>query len=449
MGIFDKLKDVKIDKVLETASAIGGLISSEKKDDKVDKIIGAASAIGGLISSTKKTDNNKEKADVTCVNVASASTELTVSPMQDMRSMLSDIQVNASRPVAMALKSQIEILSFVQSPTMPRMVIDNIMSYMNNALKTCEEKGQREILQESFVDLLQCFVYIMEACLRYEISQNKEVSVKLLTAAGDLLVDSVSTVVKMAVTDGNVFKIENVLVSNYEHESFFGRLVPVSGNSKMSEKVQEFYKTLEYLYGILDKYAEVIGVSIPLHGMLKRYADDMVEKYTMAQYDSIMKQIKAQEAKDKETNKDEADILDKGMEMIGALAFDQTKLISIGAGLVSNAINKGVKSPAESEQESVQDIKRNLQSQLKEYENQLAKYDADIASMNDELKSLSIFRKGRKDELEIDIEMAKMKREPVANSLASCNKKLNIITDILEQVEKYSSNIYRIVDKFE
>ena len=54
MGILDKLKDVKIDKVVDTASSIGGLFSSGKKDDKVDKVLGAVSAIGGLISSQKK-----------------------------------------------------------------------------------------------------------------------------------------------------------------------------------------------------------------------------------------------------------------------------------------------------------------------------------------------------------------------------------------------------------
>lgn len=449
MGIFDKLKDVKIDKVVDTASSIGELFSSGKKDDKVDKILGAVSTVGELISSKKSVDNNKEKAGADCVDVAS--TGLTSSPIQDMKNCLSDLQLNAQRPVAMALKSQIEILNFVQSPTIPRMVIDNIMSYMNNALRATNEQEQREILQESFVDLLQCFVYVMEARLRYEIGQDKEVPVKLLVGAGDLLIDSVLTVAKMAVTDGNISKIENVLASNVEHENFFKHLVVVSGNNKTTEKVKEFYKILEYLYEILDKYAEVIGTSIQLHGMLKRYADDMVEKYTIVQYDAIMKQVKAVETKDKEADKYEDDMLEKGMEIIGALVFDQTKLISVGAGLVSDMINKGkgAKSSAEPEQESVQDIKRTLESQLKDYETQLAKYDADIARMNDELNSLSIFRQSRKSELQMDIEMSNEERSRVAKRVLSCSKKLSVVTDLQEEVEKYSSNLYRIVNKFE
>lgn len=449
MGIFDKLKDVKIDKVVDTASTIGGLFSSDKKDDKIDKILGAASAIGGLLSSTKENvGNQNDKLEMGCVNVVSASTDLMVSPIQDMRNMLFDMQVNAPRPIAMVLKAQIEILSFVQSPTIPRMVIDNIISYIHNALKVNNEEEQREILQESFVDLLQCFIYVMEACLRYEISQNKEVSVKLLTEAGNLLVDSVSMIVKMT-AHGNVSKIENVLVSNYELESFFGSLAYVSGNNQIEEKIKEFYKTLEYLYYTLDKYADVIGTSVQLHGMLKRYADDMVDKYTMAQYDSILKQIKKQETEDKANNKGEDELLEKGIELISTCAFDQTKLISVGAGLVSNMINKETKSNAESEQESVQDIKRNLESQLKEYETRLARHDTDIAQMNDELKSLSIFRQSRKSELQMEIEIAKEERKQIAESVASCSKKLNLITDILKEVEKYSSNIYRIVKKFE
>lgn len=370
-----------------------------------------------------------------------------------MKNWLSDLHVNAQRPVAMALKSQIEILNFVQSPTIPRMVVDNVMSYMNNALKASNEKEQRDVLQESFVDLLQCFVYVMEARLRYEIGQDKEVSEKLLSAAGDMLVDSVLSVAKMAVADGNMSKIENALASKYEQDCFFGHLVPVSDNNKIAEKVKEFYKTLEYLYDILDKYAEVIGASIQLHGMLKRYADDMVEKYTIVQYDTIMKQVKTLEAKDKEANKyedeGEDEMLEKGLEMIGALVFDQTKLISVGAGLVSNMINKKAKSSSEPEQESVQDIKRTLQNQLKDYESQLAKYDADIARMNDELKSLSIFRQSRKSELQMEIDISNEERRRVARSVASCSRKLNVITDVLEEVEKYSSNLYRIVNKFE
>ena len=225
-------------------------------------------------------------ADAECVS--KEKTELVIDSVDSLSRYLSALQSEASPSVMMALQSQLQILKYVQSPTMTLMAIDNIMVCLHKGLKNAKDNAEKEQLKESFVSLLQSFIFVTEARLRYEVETDKKESMQLLTDAGDMLMSCVSSTVMMVVPVaagvklGNALpKMMNVLASSGEQKSFLGRLIAVKGKKALiEEKKQEFHKTLNYIFDTLGNYADLIGPSIQLHGMLKRYADGLVEQYS-------------------------------------------------------------------------------------------------------------------------------------------------------------------------
>jgi hypothetical protein len=167
------------------------------------------------------------------------------------------------------------------------------------SLKSAESIQAKEELREVFASLLQSFIFVSEAQLKYEIDSNKEESVRLLAEAGDMLMSSVSAVGSLAIPVAAGAKVGcalpkmvNVLATNTAQGSFLSRLILVRGRKDIiEEKKRDFDKTLNFIFETLDKYAELIGPSILLYGMLNRYAHGLVERFSMEQYKSVAKSI--------------------------------------------------------------------------------------------------------------------------------------------------------------
>ncbi len=386
--------------------------------------------------------------------------ELTIDSVDSLSGYLQSLQADASPCVMMALQSQLQVLKYVQSPSMMLMAVDNIMLCLHKALKSAEDETTKDNLKETFTTLIQSFIFAVEAKLRYEIDSAREESIQLLAEAGDLLMSSVTSTAMMVVPVaagqkiGHVLpKMVNVFAQNAEQKSFLGRLIMVKGKKALiEEKKAEFDKTLNYIFETLDNYSAMIGPSIQLHGMLKRYADVLVERYTIEQYDSVAKQINDNDASRlgsyvSSIEKDVKTIVEpKGL-------LNKLSMISAGANILFKTLDQVTKSHTKLNYESVRNIKRSLQSDLEGFEAQLAKYDADIAKLNDEIKSLSIVKHGRKVELQKKIDSINVERDKMNQTILDCKQRINYVTDIIEpineKVEQYSSNLYRIVNKFE
>lgn len=269
------------------------LIDKFKKVD-LTKVVDMAS---NVINTTKS------KKESNTLNI-SESKEQVIDSVDSLNLFLKSLQPEASPSVMMALQSQLYVLKFVQSPTMALMTVDNILVCLYKALKSADSNEEKTVLRETFCSLLQSFIFLIEARLRYEIDSNRDESVRLLADAGDMLMSSVSSTASLVVPIaagikmGNALpKMVNVLASNTEQNGFLGRLIMAKGKkAQIEEKKQEFDKTLCYIFETLDNYSELIGPSIQLHGMLKRYADGLVERYTREQYALVAKQINEKEA---------------------------------------------------------------------------------------------------------------------------------------------------------
>lgn len=169
--------------------------------------------------------------------------EQTIDSVDSLSCFLQSLQADASPSVIMALQSQIQVLRYVQSPTMMLMAVDNIMLCLHKALKSAEDETTKENLKETFASLLQSFIFAIEAKLRYEVDNAREESVQLLAEAGDLLMTSVTSTAMMVVPMaagqkvGHVLpKMVNVFAQNTEQKSFLGRLIMVKGKKSLDRR---------------------------------------------------------------------------------------------------------------------------------------------------------------------------------------------------------------------
>lgn len=419
-------------------------VKTETSEIEEKSTSGVRSAISELFD---RKDSDKEEAKA-----------LPINSVDSLNGYLQELQTEASPSVMMALQSQMQVLKVVQSPTMTLMALDNILVCLHKALNNAESEEERASLREVFTSLLQSFIFVSEARLKYEIENNREESVRLLADAGDMLMSTVSTTalmvaapvagaakgVKVAAAAKKALPVmNNVLASNTEQKSFLGRLISVKGKKAViEEKKMEFDKTLNYIFDTLDKYSELIGPSIQMHGMLKRYADGLVERYSIAQYALVEKQFNGNGS----TGQLDA-ILDSAEEVV------KKKSIVGAARLLLQGVSLAVKSTSKHDYDAVMNMKRALQSELKNCESELASIDESIGQLDAELQELSKLQFSRRGALQKQIDAHKARKEKVDKSILELTKRITIVGDIIdpvnERVEQYATNLYRIAQKFE
>lgn len=371
--------------------------------------------------------------------------EHTIDSVDSLNCYLQSLQADASPAVMMALQSQLQVLKYVQSPSMMLMAVDNIMLCLHKALKSAEDETTKENLKETFTTLIQSFIFAIEAKLRYEIDSAREESIQLLAEAGDLLMSSVTSTAMMVVPVaagqkvGNALpKMVNVFAQNAEQKSFLGRLIMVKGKKALiEEKKAEFDKTLNYIFEELDNYSALVGPSIQLYGMLKRYADGLVERYAMAQYESVKNQIN-----DKESVKLDA--------FVDTMLSQNDTVVKVKT--LFKTVSRVTKSQTLHDYESIRNIKRSLQSELKNYDSQIEKIDVEIIGLETELSKTSLLQISRKGELQKAIAAHKAERARIDQAAMEYRNKLTVVSDIIdpinEKIENYTNNLYRIVEKY-
>ena len=408
----DKLKSIDLSKAGEVVSSVTNSLAAVKS------------------SKPSKAEKTESSTDV-------------IDSLDGLSNYLHALQPDASPAVTMALQSQLQVLQYVQSPTMTLMVVDNVMVMLHKALKSAESDEQREALRESFASLLQSLVFVTEARLRYEVDSNKEESVRLLADAGDMLMNSVSSTAMMVVPVAAGVKVGkalprmvNVLSAQNEQKGFLARLMMVKGKKAIiEEKKAEFDKTLNYIFDTLDSYAELIGPSIQLHGMLKRYADGLLERYKMAQYDIVAKRISENEG--------------SRLEMFANTATQclETTDESTGIKLLIKAFADLTHTRKVLDYDSVSNILRALHNELENRQ-----IDDYIIAAESELKSASFLQFGRKNELQTKIEQYRSLKLSIDNQILDCRQRINIVSDIIEpineSIQQYGEHLQQVVQKF-
>jgi hypothetical protein len=237
-------------------------------------------------------------------------------------------------------------------------------------------------------------------------------------------------------------KMINVFAQNTEQKSFLGRLIMVKGKKALiEEKKAEFDKTLNYIFEELDNYSALVGPSIQLHGMLKRYADGLVERYSITQYALVAKQFNEKEPGKLDSILDSAEDVVKKKNIVGA------------ARLLLEGVSLAVKSVSKHDYDSVMNMKRALQSELKNHECELVSIDESINQLNTELQGLSRLQFSRRGALQKQIDAHNARKAKIEKLILDCTKRITVVGDIIdpinERVEQYAANLNRIAQKYE
>ena len=102
--------------------------------------------------------------------------------------------------------------------------------------------------------------------------------------------------------------------------------------------------------------------------------------------------------------------------------------------------------------ESIRNIKRSLQRDLKNHDSQIEKIDVEIAGLEAELNKTSLLQISRKGELQRAIAAHKAERARIDQAAMEYRNKLTMVSDIVdpinEKIENYTNNLSRIVEKY-
>ena len=277
----------------------GDVAKSIKGLTKLFNAVGAAASSGAELVSgithkkadnpEAEIDNSKDRTKHKKAKEVEAITERDGSVLDSavaMRDWLLDVQPGVPPAIAEAIKGQLYVLSFVQSPAMTGMAVDNLIFCLDKSIKTAVDDNQKTFIRETFCSMIQNMMFIMDARLTYAINKSREEAGALLTQAGEILDSTITAIASSVVTpEMAIPKVANIFAEQVAKEGFFKKIGAWIGQKKeLESKKTEYYTTISNLFKTLDRYSSLIGPSILICGMLERYRP-MVLAYHKEQYE--------------------------------------------------------------------------------------------------------------------------------------------------------------------
>ena len=229
MKILDK---INISNVSETISGISS---------KLEKTFANESTPSRKVHRVSRKQNLPVEPSVESIEkIKDDEQEIVIDSLSSMSSLLNSIKPKSSPAVVQALQCQLQILNFVQSPTMSGMVIDNMIMSLYKSLQMASEQ-EKQGLRDAFSSMIQSFVFFSEAQLRYEDANDQQEALKLLDNAGQFLSDSVMTVTNLAtggLTGAANYVVKNVFGSDQKKSSvsFLAQLASMIGKKKQIQQ---------------------------------------------------------------------------------------------------------------------------------------------------------------------------------------------------------------------
>lgn len=287
---------MKLQNFIKNAKNIADSIEQAKSTMKGIKNVADSIGVSGLVAKSKTGKSEKkpvkeqlpEQVPLTKVQkaepVVKEEKSVEIDSLEDMTNWLSSLQAGASQSVQSALKAQLQVIQFVQSPTLVDTTIDTLVLNLKKTLEEEPDPLMQKNIHERFSLMIQNYVFFLDARLQMEINDNKQEAMKLCDMAGDMLSHSVVDVAMMAMPGGVVAKgsklvVKNVFAGNESAtKNFFGGLVKFlySWNEK-EQKVADFYKIIYGIIMKLDKYSDLIGKSMLISNMIDRYTPNLAD----------------------------------------------------------------------------------------------------------------------------------------------------------------------------
>lgn len=362
-------------------------------------------------------------------------------------------QTEASKPAALVLQQQLQVLKYVQSPAMSGMVIDNIIVCLYKSLELAETDADKEAIRGSVASLLQSVLFMAEARLQYDVKKNKEEAVEMISSAGNLISDSVAAVASMltpvpgAKTRVMVPVVKNILSSQAIQGGFFAHLLSAKKKQEIiDEKIKEHNTMLENLFATFDRYYDLIGPSIQIHGVLSRYIKQLTEQFRETQYKEI-ESYTTQFTRQVNSMMDEVSTSVKAS--LGNSMYERVAKGVIGAvAAIANANKK----PETLDFNEVKHLSSTLHSRYDALEDKLNLAQKEIEAKEQGLKDAGIFQRSLKSDLAKKIEQLKKEVNKIEKELIDLKEKRQIVDNIIEpvshKIEEYSANLSRIAERY-
>lgn len=362
-------------------------------------------------------------------------------------------QTEASKPAALVLQQQLQVLNYVQSPAMSGMVIDNIIVCLYKSLELAETDADKEAIRGSVASLLQSVLFMAEARLQYDVKNNKEEAVEMISSAGNLISDSVAAVASMltpvpgAKTRVMVPIVKNILSSQAIQGGFFAHLLSAKKKQEIiDEKIKEHNTMLENLFATFDRYYDLIGPSIQIHGVLSRYIKQLTEQFRETQYKEI-ESYTTQFTRQINSMMDE--VCTSVKASLGNSMYERVAKGVIGAvAAIANANKK----PETLDFNEIKHLSSTLHSRYDALEDKLNLAQKEIEAKEQGLKDAGIFQRSLKSDLAKKIEQLKKEVNKIEKELINLKEKRQIVDNIIEpvshKIEEYSANLSRIAERY-
>ena len=416
-------------------------------------IPGAVSNVVSIIGNVKATKEERTaEKQASPSNLKESSVEV-IDTIDKLEEWITVTQAEASKPAAMVLQQQLQVLKYVESPAMSGMVIDNIIVCLYKALEIAESETEKNAVRESVSALLQSILFMSEAKLQYDIRKNKEEAIEMISNAGNLISDSVTAVASMldplpgAKKKAVIPVVKNILSTQTIQSGFFAHLLSAKKKQEMiDERIKDYNTMLENLFATLDRYFEIIGPSIQIHGMLLRYTKQLIEQYEETQYKEIEKYT-GQFTKQFTSMMDE--ISTTVNNTLGNSLYERVAKSVVGVvGAVANTNKKAetfdfnelnhIKLTLDSRRDAIVEKQKLTKDEIEEKEQQL--------------ENAGLFQRQLKNDLSSSIDNLRKQLVEIENELIAINEKVQIVDNVIipvnRRIEKYAANLNRIAERY-
>lgn len=264
-------------------------VDSGKSVKSVTRLVNSVSSLAssgtGLIKNLSHKAVNPEGevvvSDILEDNVPQKKDGVVLDSASSIQNWLTSVRPEVSPAIAEAIQGQLYVLSFVQTPTMAGMAVDNLIFCLDKSLKKASYEEEKAFIRETFCSMIQNLMFIGDARLAYAIEKNREEAGALLIQAGDILNSTISAIASSVSAPGAAIpQIANIFENQVAKEGFFKKIGSwISKKKEIESKKADYYLTISNMFKVLDRYSSLIGPSILICGMLERYRPAVISYY--------------------------------------------------------------------------------------------------------------------------------------------------------------------------
>jgi len=431
---------------LKQVSEIAGQVGQTVK--------GVTGDIGNKVADAREEKTKqKQQEEAMASGLYEQDGQLIVSSIDGMKRWLSNLGKDATPAIIETLQNQLKVLDAVQSPSMTGMVVDNMIFCLDKAVKQADTDLEKQNIRDAFASMLQSYVFLAEANLRCAEKARQEEAKDLLTQAGAVLSDAVVKTAGLVASGGSSMAtttVLNIFASDEVKNGYIKKVFAwIGGKKEFEQKQKDFYKTIEMLFETLDDYADILGKSILINGMLSRYRVLLVDRRKEQKAEDFRKRIST-------IDQNKVSALTDGISKLvgfGALHIGNlTKTIGAGIGLAVDAIAGSRKCMDIDSFCMLQDA---IEQDLQEQESMFASLTSELEALKATHKEIGMLKLGEKKECQAKIDAKQVELDEVIKTIKELKAKRKEMKDlfpdsyaILKDIKDYEHQLIAIEEKF-